>query len=63
MVNLDTTDSHAEAEVGAQLTVALIQQIYARSDWEHELTEVTGGYFGYCDGAIEDVRVSTTKGL
>jgi len=40
LINLDTTDSHQEAQAGAHLTLQLIERIYKAEDWEDEIIEI-----------------------
>jgi len=44
ILNLDTTDSHAEAKQGALLTSALVKSIFKADDWEDEITDILDAY-------------------
>lgn len=40
VVNIGTTDTHAEAKTGAALTYDLVKMLYDSSDWESEISSI-----------------------
>jgi RNA polymerase II subunit A C-terminal domain phosphatase SSU72 len=44
VVNLDTPDNHAEAKTASELTLKLVDKVYASEDWEDEMTNILDDY-------------------
>mmetsp|Transcript_33374 Transcript_33374/g.65615 ORF Transcript_33374/g.65615 Transcript_33374/m.65615 type:complete len:216 (+) Transcript_33374:166-813(+) len=44
VINLETTDNHAEASKGAELTKLLMHKLYRSEDWENEISSILDEY-------------------